>query len=141
MLGSLVHIISAPELMSTLQRRPKAISLWIIEATFTCRLGGVSRSVSDHLQQNLKPGSQGSSPLLDGLKATHEAMTSRDEMDNMARVAGSVLQSGLDKLEEPQMHRIDLWKWVQHEITRATTECIYGPSNPYRDEKVEEGFW
>lgn len=31
--------------------------------------------------------------------------------------------------------------WVQHEITVATTECVYGPSNPYRDSEIEKAFW
>ena len=39
-----------------------------------------------------------------------------------------------------QVH-VDMWQWVKHEVTHATTESVYGPMNPYRDLAVENGFW
>ena len=38
-------------------------------------------------------------------------------------------------------YSIDLWSWVQREITIATTESVYGPTNPYRILEVMGSFW
>lgn len=36
---------------------------------------------------------------------------------------------------------VGLMEWVRHAITIAATDAIYGERNPFRDRKVEEGFW
>ena len=47
----------------------------------------------------------------------------------------------LDELEGVDNGTVDLWEWVRHAITMATTESVYGPLNPYRDAEVEGAFW
>ncbi|CAD6443018.1 f1d124c8-70e3-4456-accf-40de68c5b032 [Sclerotinia trifoliorum] len=62
----------------------------------------------------------------------------------MIHFAAEIIQAHLGNLVNEAGHEnssIGLWAWVQHEITVATTESIYGPANPYRDAKVEAGFW
>ena len=36
---------------------------------------------------------------------------------------------------------LDLYSWVHHTITLASTDAVYGPANPFQDPKVEKGFW
>ena len=38
-----LYVISQPNLVAEMQRIPKKISLWVIEAPFTARLGGMSK--------------------------------------------------------------------------------------------------
>jgi len=105
-------------------------------------LGGMSTDATDILLENVKPGSDGSSLLVEGLKVTHQVMMPGEAIDEMNRTAAHATTSALDRFEESKhTRRIDLWMWVQHEITVATTECIYGPSNPYRDSEIEKAFW
>lgn len=95
------------------------MSFWFIEGKFTAMLGGMSTDATDILQV-MMPG---------------------EAIDEMNRTAAYATTSALDRFEESKHTRqIDLWVWVQHEITVATTKCVYGPSNPYRDSEIEKAF-
>ena len=58
---------------------------------------------------------------------------------NRTMVCG--LSELLDELEGRESSKIDLWEWVRHVVTIATTESTYGPMNPFKDKDVEEAFW
>jgi len=47
----------------------------------------------------------------------------------------------MDEMQRKGKMVVDLVAWIQHEITIATTEAVYGPGNLYRDPEVESGFW
>ncbi|KAF2475216.1 cytochrome P450 [Lindgomyces ingoldianus] len=143
MFGGKVHVVSSGELMHSLHKLPKSVSFWFMEAKFTTQLGGMSERSSASLTANLHPESRDSSLLIEGLKATQHAMSPQGGVEDMNRAAAKVTKERLDELlSKPESRRnVDLWAWVQHEITVVTTESVYGPANPYRDEKVEVGFW
>ncbi|KAF7943272.1 hypothetical protein EAE96_011202 [Botrytis aclada] len=144
MFGGKVHIVGSPELINSLQRQAKTASFWYLEARFTAELGGLSRDGTKKLVANLEPASDKPSFLIDGLKATQQAISPLGGVDEMIRVAAENIQARLDILANGAggvKLNTDLWAWVQHEITVATTESVYGPGNPYRDPKVETGFW
>ena len=143
MFGGKVHIVSSPDLMNSLHRMPKVVSFWFMEAKFTVLLGGFSKRSANNLTANLNPDSRDSSLLIEGLKATQQAMSPQGGVEDMNRAAAEVTSTRLDALSKLESERksVDLWAWVQHEVTVATTESVYGPANPYRDERVESGFW
>lgn len=37
--------------------------------------------------------------------------------------------------------RINVLAWFRHELGMSSTNGIYGPKNPFKDRKVEAGFW
>ena len=86
---------------------------------------------------------QGQGLLLDGLNATHRAMAPGQGFEDLLLAASKTITADLNALSERVAGRmdIDLWEWVRHEVTHATTEGVYGPMNPYRDPAVESGFW
>ncbi|QSZ32007.1 hypothetical protein DSL72_001576 [Monilinia vaccinii-corymbosi] len=144
MFGGTVHIVGSAELMHSLHRQVKTASFWYLEARFTAELGGLSRDASRKLVANLEPASEERSLLIDGLKATQQSISPLGGVDDMIRTAADVVKARLDNLAKEvgkNTSTTDLWAWVQHEITVATTESVYGPENPYRDSKVEAGFW
>lgn len=146
MLGGKVHVIGSPELMHTLHRHPQTVSFWYLEAKFTAQLGAMTKETADTLMANLEPNAQQSNiVMMEGLKATHQAMTPLGGMEEMNRVAAKTTKIRLDNLlqaiQSKKAMPVDLWEWVKHEITVATTECVYGVHNPYRDPMVESGFW
>ncbi|KAF7912400.1 uncharacterized protein EAF01_001421 [Botrytis porri] len=121
----------------------KAASFWYLEARFTVELGELSRDGMEKLVANLEPASEKPSLLIEGLKATQQAMSPLRGVDDMIRVAAENIKARLDNLADEAGDintNTDLWAWVQHELTVATTESVYGPENPYRDFKVETGF-
>ena len=142
MFGGYVYVISSPELMHSLHRQPRIISFWFIEGKFTIQLGGMSDAAADVLQANLGADDKNASLLIEGLKATQHAMSLQGGREEMNRRASAVMKSRLGEVDALGVSTsIDLWKWVQHEITVATTESIYGNANPYRNPKVESAFW
>jgi hypothetical protein len=36
---------------------------------------------------------------------------------------------------------VQLFEYIRHEITMASTESVYGPQNPFRDPVIEDSFW
>jgi hypothetical protein len=34
-----------------------------------------------------------------------------------------------------------LARWLRNTITIATTNSVYGPQNPYKDQSVQDAFW
>lgn len=60
----------------------------------------------------------------------------------MLRVVAERTTVTMDKLQISEgMKDIDLWKWLQHEVTMITTDSVYGPMNPYRQPGIEAAFW
>lgn len=143
MFGGKVYVIGSPELMHSLHRHPKTVSFWFVEAHFTSKLGNMSKSSAKDLIANLEPGSEKEkADFVEGLHLIRQAMSPQGGMDDMSRVAANITKRQLDIIQErKERHRVDLWDWVQHDITLATTEAVYGPGNPYRDPKVAQGFW
>jgi hypothetical protein len=129
--------------MQSFNKLSREVSFWFLEAKFSCQLGGMSRSAESRLLAHIEPGASEPSLIIEGLKATNQSMRPHvGGIEHMNRVAARVAKEELDRLRESdQRSSIDLWNWVQHEITISTTESVYGPANPYRSNEVEEGFW
>ena len=135
-------MVNSPDLVLSLQRQPKTVSFWFIEAKFTALLGGMGKEASGRLLENLQVKHCGNNLLIEGLKATHQVMMPGDELDRMIRVACQNVAMALDGFQSSSnASRIDLWQWVRHEITTITTSSVYGPLNPYCDTEVETAFW
>lgn len=142
MFGGKVHVVGSPELMHSLHRQPNVVSFWFMEANFTVQLGAMSQEAGDALKGNLGPHDNGSSLLIEGLKSTQRAMSPQGGVEDMIKSAAAVTKSRLNDIRASQgASSVNLWDWIQHEITMITTESVYGKANPYRDPQVESGFW
>lgn len=73
--------------------------------------------------------------------AIKNALTPGSELDGMNRTMMRNTAASFDELETTGPVRLDLVQWLRSEITMATTNSVYGPSNPYKDESVQQGFW
>lgn len=76
--------------------------------------------------------------FMDGLKFISRSLKPGLTVDDMNREMGISLCKVLEHLDSETN---DLWEFVRHAMTIATTDAIYGRMNPYRDPKVESGFW
>jgi hypothetical protein len=142
MFGSKMYIISSPELIQSLHRQPRVLSVWVMEGQLTTLLGGMSADSAKILHANLGATGREPSLLIKGPKGMQHAMSPQGGMEEMLRRAAEVTKSRLDQLTDAEgVRNVDLWAWVQHEITVATTKSVYGVSNPYRDPDVESAFW
>lgn len=64
-----------------------------------------------------------------------------NHLDSMNRVMLGAIATSLNqtKLECPK--QTQLFDWVKAQITLATTDAAYGPSNPYRKPELADSFW
>ena len=74
-------------------------------------------------------------------KAIHPAVTPGAKLDGMNRVSAEKVLDAVERLIGEGTRTLKLFAWVQKEIMIATTETVYGPMNPFRDEKVREAYW
>ncbi|KAF7875292.1 hypothetical protein EAF04_002464 [Stromatinia cepivora] len=137
-----IHVVASPDLIPFLHRKHKEISLWQLEGRFTAQLAGLSKSARDRLLANVLFDSDTPSLMLKGIKVIQVALSPVGGMRKMLQVAALATKNRLDDLATPARNdQTDLWEWVRHELTIVTTESLYGVGNPYRDPKVESGFW
>ena len=60
----------------------------------------------------------------------------------MVKSLGRVVEGLVKEIGEAGgMKKVGLLEFVRHAVTMAATDAIYGPENPFKDPKVERGFW
>lgn len=141
MFGGNVYIIQSPDLIYSLQRQPKSLSFWFFEIQFSVRLGGLSKASADVLFRGITPESKDENLVIKSLKEAKVVMSPQGAIYEMNQIAAKVIVENMDEVQRKGKSVMDLAAWIQHEITIATTEAVYGPGNPYRDPEVESGFW
>lgn len=137
-----MYMVNSPKLVKSLQRHPKIVSFWYVEAKFTAMLGGMSKAASTKISENVKNESTGRSLLIDGLRATHKAMQPGAGVQRMLHATVGSTCSRHDQLKSTSgALDVDLWEFVKEDTTIATTDSVYGLSNPYQDRKIRRAFW
>ena len=72
-------------------------------------------------------------------KMLHGPLHPGPELDAMNRVMAERVMEAVDGVRAPKTVR--LFEFVRREITRATTDSVYGPKNPFKDPEISEAFW
>jgi hypothetical protein len=62
-------------------------------------------------------------------------------LDATNRMMLGLVASQFDEQAKFQKQKVNLSRWVQHQITLATTNSIYGSGNPFKDSGIEQAFW
>ena len=139
-----VYVVTSLELISQIQRHPKIFSFSYLEALFGTQLATVSKEAGQKILRYVHRD-QGEANLFDdGIKFMSKCLRPGKWLDELNRVMAYSICSSLDRLDSSLQNgrrKIDLWDWVTHEMTMATTEAVYGPLNPYKDPNVESAFW
>jgi hypothetical protein len=73
--------------------------------------------------------------------AIQPAVSPGRSLDAMNRTMLGLVASQFDEQARYQRQNLNLFQWVQHQITLATTNSVYGSENPFRDSAIEEAFW
>jgi hypothetical protein len=140
-------VVNAPELITAVQKQ-KTLAFEPLEAKLAKRLFHPSAKGGEimNANTNAKRGERGL--YTEGAETIHAALLPGRGLDEMNRIAIQNIAASCDRLDL-RSHgktvtppaRINLRQWLQHEITLATTNSVYGPMNPFKDPKVEAGFW
>ena len=110
-------------------------------AKFASRVCGISEAAVRIMNHNVTglEGDQGY--VVTFFKTMLGPMMPGPNLDAMNRIMIQCIAATMDRLSRPNPTCINLSKWLRHEITVATTNSVYGPSNPFKDLAVEESFW
>jgi hypothetical protein len=138
MFGGRLYIVTAPDLVAPIQRHYKSLSFWFLEGAFTVRLGALSKHSAKLLTENAAGREVGNSLVVDGMKETHAAMSAG--LDWMNQTAVDIIGARMDQLEAEAATEVDLWKWVDSNVSLMTSGAVYGPMNPYRDPELARGL-
>ncbi len=138
--GGRLYVVNSPEVIGAIQKVPRVLSFWFIEATLTKNLGGISDKANAILLDNARGDKGSNSLVVDGMKATHQAMVGQ-HLEDMTAQAIQRAEKELRLLETTGTENvIDLWEWTQHVFSLAVARAVYGPDNPYEDVMVEKGL-
>ena len=144
MLNKDIHVVTSADLIPSLHRQYRVVSLWELEAQFTVKLAGLTKAGADRMHTNLS-SEENPSLMLQGIKVIQSTLSSTESIKRMLRVAVQATKDELDNWATPAANnknkKVNLLEWLQHELTIVITESLYGDKNPYRDPEVEAGFW
>ncbi|KAL9029315.1 MAG: hypothetical protein Q9196_002421 [Gyalolechia fulgens] len=139
-LGGQIYIINSPKLIAAIERQPKVISFWHVEASAIGRVAGLRPDAAETVSRGV--GDDPDSFWLQGLRAIHHAMAPGEGINHMILEAAQTSAETLRRFGgQGRGERADLWEWVTHEITLSHTNAVYGQRNPYKDQQVEDAFW
>ncbi|KAL8668560.1 MAG: hypothetical protein Q9168_006811 [Polycauliona sp. 1 TL-2023] len=141
MLSSKLYVVNSVDLISSIQRLPKALA-W---PPIVSRIAGAFCGSSEEARAIFGGHDKGDWPYFDEMhKTMQSALAPGPGLDGMNRVMIENISRSVDKLQ-PQRHHgkvvIGLEEWTRHEITMATTNSTYGEHNPFRDQAIEKAFW
>ena len=136
------YVVNSIDLINSALRNYKTLSFAPFVATFLKRLCIPSAAASQIVDRNLfaEEGSWGL--FTDTHNAMHCSLAPGPDLDDLiASVLWHISQAIEALLEGHDEIEVDLYAWVHHMITLASTDAVYGPQNPFRDPVVMEGFW
>jgi len=141
--GQILYVITTSDLIQATQKQPKILAFPPIEAKFAAMVCGISQEADDIVHDNIN-GEKGESGFsIESYAAMREALSPGARFDEMNRQMLQNVAAALDGLKPSptQPAKIDLVKWFRLNIVTATTNAVYGPQNPFKDQSVVDAFW
>ncbi|KAI9664060.1 MAG: hypothetical protein M1821_007551 [Bathelium mastoideum] len=137
-----IYVVNSPSLVSAVDRQSKSISFAPYVVQFAKRILVPSKEGVDALAENLQEDEGTACLRHDTLKAMHDSLhpgndleqTTKSAVDSVSRLLSSVYTISNNE-------SLDLFAWVRRLVTRAGTDAIFGPKNPFQDPAVESGLW
>jgi len=140
--GAKLYIVAKPALIQLIQKQSKALAFPPIAAEFASRVCGSSKEAHAILMKNVN-GDEGEWGLsMETYECMRAALAPGADLDAMNRVMFQNIAASIDELRTTKrMAKKGLAQWLRNTITIATTNSVYGPQNPYKDQSVQDAFW
>ena len=139
MLNGKVYVVTAPDLITAVNRNSKALAFNPFIAQLGKRITGHSEATSQIVQLNLN-GENGPGYVIevhDGLVA---ALGPGRDLENMTEAMLSEATRLLDVFSAE--NEVEFFAWIRHAVTMCSTRAIYGPGNPFNQDPAFVGlFW
>lgn len=137
-----MYIVTSLDLVQAIQKKPKVLAFPPIGVRFASRILGISAEAIKAMKNNIngEEGEWGLSMELHG--GIRLALGAGPDLDRMNREMVQSIAASLDRLEvSTDKAKLKLAKWVRRNVTIATTNSVYGPQNPFKDESIADAFW
>ena len=141
--GQKMYIVTRTDLIQATQKQPRVLAFPPIEAKFAIRVCGVSQQAADIVNENVNGEEGGTGMSMESYAALRAALSPSSEFDEMNRQMIQNVATSLDKLKssEQQPIQIGLSNWIRRNVTAASTNAVYGPQNPFKDQSIVDAFW
>jgi hypothetical protein len=130
------YVVSSRSLVMAVQRNSKALTF---EFFLNAAANAAGIDAQGREQLDTVADASGNSVHTKSVQAIPNALLGEGLNEMNSRMIG-YMKVSIDELHE-QRGPLALRSWVQHAITIASTDAMYGPRNPYKDPEVEKSFW
>lgn len=136
-----MYVVNSPDLVSAVLRNEKTLQLGPIGGKFTARLCDCNEESTRIIMDNIDL-SRGNRNLNHEAMRLMHAVLAPGAIDHMNRAMANTVSLALDDYSTIDGSKsIKLSQWLQHLLTQASSDAVYGPDNPFKDPKVEKAFW
>ena len=141
MLTGRTYVVNSPDLITAIQRAPKAFSFDPIITSVSERVSIPSKHGIDAVRYHPN-GENGQWGIThDTISAMRATLTPGAILDGMNEKMLANVSAMLDGLDCEGGMVVNLFAWARHTITRASTDAFFGPLNPFKPPEIEEAFW
>lgn len=133
-------MVNTPDLLSTVDWNPKAIAFGPIAARVIQRLSGSKGRAAVALLEDVTGPNAANGYINAVLKQIHQTLAPGPLFEKVTSSVVQDLNSSICELQGKGTI-IPLLEWFRHHFSMSSTNAIYGPKNPFKDPKVENGFW
>ncbi|ETS81367.1 hypothetical protein PFICI_06369 [Pestalotiopsis fici W106-1] len=126
--GARIYVVNALDLIPVVHKQWRTLIFAPIQVKAAKAVMGVSQGAVAILERDMVT----EAGFVNGMiKATHPTMINGPALEALNIRAFEVLDVALKGLNAPTT--ISMYSWIDEQIMHATTEAIYGPSNPMRN--------
>ncbi|KAH9905037.1 putative 25-hydroxycholesterol 7-alpha-hydroxylase [Xylariomycetidae sp. FL2044] len=134
--GARIYVVNSLELVPVVQRQWRTLLFAPVQVKAARAVMGASKETIDILERDMVT----ESGFVNGMvKITHPTMSSGPGLDGLNAKAFEVFDDALSQITCPTT--VFMFKWIDKQIMDATTDAVYGPKNPMRNERNLEAWY
>ena len=139
MLSMKVYVVTAPDLVTAVNRNSKALAFNPFIAQLGKRITGHSEATSRIVQHNLN-GENGPGYVIEVHDGLVNALSPGKDLESMT---AAMLQEASICLNHLNVEaEMGMFAWIRQTVTMCSTRAIYGPENPFnKDPALVRLFW
>lgn len=138
--GGRIAIAHTPDVLSAIDRNPTAVAFIPLAALVIKKLSGLSAKGNKILCGKTAGPDRHEGYMHILSKGVHSTLAPGPSLDAVTSIVAYDLNDSIRELHG-KTTRINVLHWFRHVFGISSTDGIYGPGNPFKDPKVEAGFW
>ncbi|GAB1317750.1 hypothetical protein MFIFM68171_07960 [Madurella fahalii] len=137
--GKRFYFVNSIPLITTVQRHSRILSFDPPIVQGVRSILGVSQTTVDIMNRDVAAGGEDSF-LFRLNKAVHSSLSAGRALGVLSENAVRLLEYSLSELAAKGPTVVKMYDWVRRTVMVATTDSVFGPRNPFHDEKKHRGL-